>query len=72
MKKLTKTPAEIAIDYENAKKLKTIRGWNKKYQFDIDLANFNHFKENKKVYLELRKYEQLKKTLNTTILEQIY
>lgn len=66
-----KTPDELAKEYEINKKKKTLKGWENKYNFKIDLANFNHFKENKKIYLQLRKFNEIKKMLNIDILEQI-
>lgn len=66
-----KTPEELSIDYENNKKKKTIRTWKKNYNLDIDLENFNHFKENKKYYLLLKDLEEIKKNLNPNILNQI-
>jgi len=66
-----KTPEELSIEYENNKKRKTIRSWKKNYNLDIDLENFNHFKENKKYYLLLKDLEEIKKNLNPNILNQI-
>jgi len=66
-----KTPEELSIEYENNKKRKTIRSWKKNYNLDIDLENFNHFKENKKYYLLLKDLEEIKKNLNSNILNQI-
>jgi hypothetical protein len=65
-----KTPEELAIEYNINKKKKTLRSWERKYNFKIDLDNFNHFKENKKYYIELRKYEKIKEKLNPDILNQ--
>ena len=69
---MTKTPEELSIEYDINKKKKTLRGWEKKYNFKIDLDNFNHFKENKKYYLEIKRIEEIKKMLNPDILGQIY
>ena len=66
-----KTPEELSIEYENNKKKKTIRSWEKNLNIKISLEQFNHFKENKKKYLLLRDLEELKKNLDPTILNQI-
>ena len=68
---MTKTEEQIVEDYENHKKRKTLRNWKTNYGITITLEDFNHFKENKKYYLEIKKYEEIKKSLNPKILSQI-
>lgn len=66
-----KTPEELAIEYDNNKKRKTLRGWFNNYKIKIDLEDFAHFKKYKKIYLEIIKIEQMKKDLNPNIINKI-
>lgn len=66
-----KTAEELQVEYANSKKKKTIRQWKKNLDIKVDLDKFNHFKENKKYYLQLRELEEIKKRLDPEILGQI-
>lgn len=69
---MTKTPEELFEAYQLNKKRKTIREWKQKYNINISIEDFQHFKENRLKYLEILKLEEKKKELRSDILEQLF
>lgn len=54
--------------YEHHKRSRTLANWKKSYGFDIPMDKFENFKENKKLYIQLR---QIKEKLDKDILALI-
>lgn len=67
-----KTAEQLVIDYDLQKKRKTLRGWEASFGVKIDINDFDHFKKNKKYYLELKKLTEIRNNLlKSEILEQL-
>lgn len=69
MKKLT---AEEYYDHYQVKKRKTtLNNWKRNLNVEIDLEEFDEFKEQKKKYLKIKKIIEECKSLNPKFLKQL-
>lgn len=69
MRKLT--AEEYYNHYQIKKRKTTLNNWKKNLNVEIDLDDFEKFKDEKKKYLEVAKVLENSKSLNPKILKQI-
>jgi hypothetical protein len=69
MKKLS--PEEYYDHYQIKKRKTTLNNWKKNLKVEVDLDEFDNFKDNKKKYLDVVKNLEKCKTLNKKILKQM-
>ena len=69
MRKLT--AEEYYNHYQIKKRKTTLNNWKKNLNVEVDLDDFDNFKDEKKKYLEVAKVLENTKSLNPKILKQI-
>ena len=69
MRKLT--AEEYYNHYQIKKRKTTLNNWKKNLNVEVDLDDFEKFKDEKKKYLEVAKVLENTKSLNPKILKQI-